>query len=277
MKNKQQLLAVVLSAAALISALPLAAQTPAPVDERVNTLEKKVNSLDGKMDQVLQLLQKQASPPAAQPSAQPAAGNQQPAPAPSQPTAAPTAETQTTMKSGPILEAWALKPDFTGEAPQGRSAGALIDKGELFALSNFTAEPSLASMAKNRVALKWSGFFVAKEAGEYSFVLEFVRGTGNLEGGYNIQWNASLDFNKTPLQNESVKFFYAADPFSKSFMAEQPVSLEPGLYPFSLSTILSHSQDSNWNYSPLKLLVKVRGPSDLTPRALTSKDLLHKE
>jgi len=275
---KSGILLIALASAGLFTA---GAQQPTP-DPAAPPLDKRVEKLEGDIGQILQILKSQQTQPAApsQAPASPSASTQSPStPLAQQAAKAPAAQTAS-LKPGAILELWLLKPDFSGDAPTGRSIGGLIDQGDYFTLTNFTDEPSLANQQTNRIALRWSGFYKAKEAGPHVFTVEWSKPEESVvRGGESAFWTAELSIDQQSILKGAPGLGYASrNPISFSDSAE--VQLDPGFYPLTLLTFVASSQPlpvTGWNYGKMKLTLKVRGPSDMTPRTITSKDLFHKE
>ena len=278
--NKLGILLIALASAGILTAGAQQPTTPAPA---APPLDKRVDKLEGDISQILQILKSQQTQPAApsQSAAAPVAATQSPSTNPAQPAAkAPAAQTAS-LKPGAILELWLLKPDFSGDAPAGRSIGGLIDQGDYFTLTNFTEEPSLVNQQTNRIALRWSGFYKAKEAGPHVFTVEWSKP----EGEYVVRsdgekfWTADLSIDQQSVLKGAPLLVFSGRA-SMSFSDSAELQLEPGFYPLTLLTFVA-AKDSlpvtGWNYGKMKLTLKVRGPSDMTARTITSKDLFHKE
>lgn len=263
----------------LLQLSPAGAQQPTPAASP--TLEDRVEKLEGNIAAILDILKKQqgaaTSPAASAPAPSSGAVTTAPPSPTSQPQTAPSAPAQKpiSLKPGAILEVWTLKGDFSGDAPTGRSVGGLLDMGDYFNLLNFTEEPSLASLSSNRLALKWSGLFRAKESGVYVFSLEWSiqRGINR----HNVYWAAELAIDEQSLIKESPEL----SPYNPlAYSASSEVQLEAGgIYPLTLLTFIAARDavsTTNWDYSKMKLTLKVRGPSDMTPKTITASDLFHK-
>ncbi len=264
-------------------ALPIAAtaqQPNAPAGaSKPDALENRVEKLEGDIGQILQILKAQQAGAAAPASnAQTVAPGNTPTSAPaSSPVSAgrPLDQPPATLKPGAILEVWPLKPDFAETTPPGRSSGGFIDKGNYFQLENFVAEKSFESMRTNHVALRWSGFFRAKEPGNYVFTVELQKSEYlmNEWADKDVQWVTTLSIDQEPVVAHSFKFS-PNKPVSYSMSAE--ANLEPGYYPLALVTLF-HGSYKTWNYKGVAITVKVRGPSDMLPVALSPSNFLHKE
>jgi hypothetical protein len=256
------------------------AQQPSPSPAASPTVEDRVQKLEGDIGQILQILKGQgpAASGAAQSGVASAPANPPAPAAPSAPASAPV-----TLKPGAILELWLLRGDFSGDAPTGRSIGGILDQGDYFNLLNFTAEKSLATYQSNRIALKWSGLFRAKESGVYVFTLEWSCPAIDRGDSENpCFWVGDLSIDGQTLIKEAPQISRNHyNWYSLAYSASSEVQLEgKGIYPLTILTFLSSSSNlptTDWNYDKMKLTLKVRGPSDMTPRVITSDDLFHKK
>jgi hypothetical protein len=249
----------------------------AHAQEEGTTVEDRVNSLEQKMDRILNLLESKASPPAAETPATTSA----PTASPDQPTLQPVTPAapepaRETLKEGTILEVWLLDDSFQGTTPPPtRSTGTLIDLAEPFATNNFLAESALDSIKHQRLAMRWSGFIVIREPGEYNFSIEAI--AEKHIASYHTRSTALINILFQISGEEKVVFSQEfRDGFRLTYTEKQPSILEKGIYPFSFSFVPSSIDGNYWNYDVLKFQIKVRGPSDLTPRTMTIKDFVHK-
>ena len=262
-------------------------------------VEKRVEKLESDIGQILQILKTQQQSPAAPATANPP--SQASSTDPASPDAAATTSGQSAaatpapqaakaqqtanLKPGAILELWVLKPDFTGDAPLGRSIGALVDEGEYFRMANFLEEPSLSGQQSNRVAVKWNGLFKAKETGAHVFTLELSKPTdandnkGSLLYGSfdSVSWVVDFSISDQSIIKHITEKSSANREIQASESAE--VNMEPGYFPLSIMTFFNveRGEVMKWNYAKPKITLKVRGPSDMKPRIVTSSDLFHKE
>jgi hypothetical protein len=266
---KSSILLIALTSTGIFTA---GAQQTTP-DPAAPPLDKRVEKLEGDIGQILQILKSQQTQ-----STTPAKSATPPSTVPS-PSNSPAQAAS--LKPGAILELWILKPDFSGDAPAGRSIGGMIDQGDYFTLTNFTEEPSLANQQSNRIALRWSGFFKAKEAGPHVFTVEWSKPKGNMiNSDITAFWTADLSIDQQSLLKGAPQVFRPYRDNDVAFSDSAEVQLDPGFYPLSLFTFMSSSgrlPTEGWSYAKMKLNIKVRGPSDMTPRTITSKDLFHKE
>ncbi|MEO8353214.1 MAG: PA14 domain-containing protein [Chthoniobacteraceae bacterium] len=249
----------------------LEAQSPTPAadDSKSGRLEDRVEKLEGNIGEILQLLKAKQPPASTQPQATPsaaAASNASPVPSVAAAAAQPASAA---LKPGAILEVWPLKVDFEEPLPQGRSSGGFIDKGNYFQFDNFAADKSFASMKTNHVALRWSGFFRAKEAGSYVFTVELQAPAWY---SHKTTWLVTLLIDQQPLVVQRRELANVPNSFSDS--AE--TILEPGYYPLSLVSLFQAAEEK-WNYKGVSMSVKARGPSDMIPEPLTPANFLHKE
>ncbi len=129
-------------------------------------------------------------------------------------------------------------------------------------------------MKTNHVALRWSGFFRAKEAGSYVFTVE-LQSTRGYDFGHasDKKWLVTLLIDQQPLVAQQ-RMLETYNPNSFSDSAE--TILEPGYYPLSLVSLFQ-APEEKWNYKGVSMSVKVRGPSDMIPEPLTPANFLHKE
>ncbi len=265
-------------------ALPVAAiaQQPNPPAgaSKPDALENRVEKLEGDIGQILQILKAQQASGAPASNGQKAApGNAATSAPASSPVSAgaPSQQPAATLKPGAILEVWPLKPDFAETTPPGRSSGGFIDKGNYFNFDNFTAEKSFEPMRTNHVALRWSGFFRAKEAGNYVFTVEFSKAERPLIESMSsvdpLTWVTTLSIDQQPFVTETLR---VNNHGAFSHSASSELNLEPGYYPLSLLTLF-HSRYVKWDYKGVNVTVKVRGPSDMLPVALNPSNFLHKE
>ncbi len=256
--------------------------TPSPTPGVPPSIEDRVGNLENNVGQILDILKKQQAAPVA-PSAQSPSTAPQSPPVGGQPGSTPPApKIETVLRPGAILEVWTLKSDFSGDAPTGRSVGGMLDQGDYFSLLNFTEEHSLASLQTNRIALRWGGLFRAKETGVYVFTLEWASARGVSPVGETSFWTANLSIDSQTLIKESPQIIERGSRtrLELTFSSSAEVQLEAGgIYPLTLLTFIAAQTElptTNWNYDKMKLTLKVRGPSDMTPRTITSKDLFHK-
>jgi hypothetical protein len=261
--------------------LNVSAQNPAASPAPTPDLEERMNKVEGSIDQMLQILQTMQQSQGA--NAAPAATtNTNPPPAAAAAPATPqqqSAPAQLKTQPGAILEVWTLPPGFQGDAPTGRSIGAFIDKGPYFEMANFASQKEFEGMRSNHVALKWSGIFNAKEAGVYVFSIEMNKnGTSWIaQNGYNDSgpWVAELSLSDQAVFRESPAIDHYRNLVHSS---SGEVELQPGLYGLSLLTFVKPQRPviGSWDYSTLKLAVKVRGPSDNLPVPLSAEIFMHK-
>lgn len=250
----------------LITEAGTQAQSTVPNPTSTPTVEDRVGKLENNVGEILDLLKKQQAQQAA------SSGT-------STPTAAPASNTQNhtpiqqpaqKLKKGPILELWTLKNDTGDTFPTGRSLGGVPDLGDSFSLGNINKIAEFKSLSTTQLAFQWSGKVNIKEKGTYVFLAqgnktakpitsddhEYIRGN----------WYIGLDIENDNVISEKSPEIRCYDNLPMTFPLSAQVDLQPGVYTIKLKTfIISKSENPVWNYEPLSISLKMRGPSDNIP------------
>jgi hypothetical protein len=283
--------AVVLGTAEL-SHLLAQTPTPAPIENRVDALENKVDKMDSNISQILDLLKNKPPPAstgqqASNSSASATSATPASAPKGSPVTQIAKANTQSLkLQPGALLDVWLLEPD-NDAIPTTPSMGTVLDEKAYFSLARYLDEPTLKGSEGQPLGFLWSGFLKIKEKGQHVFVIELVHGKGrsaankflypdtiNLAAELQIEGETVVSGKDSFLDRENQA---ASKPFSA--IAE----LEPGLYKMQLwvtaTAIPDHKGDNPGLiiHKNLSVALKLRAPSARTAMPLTSADIFHKE
>ena len=230
------------------------------------SMEDRVGKLESNIGQILDLLKKQQAQPAPSQNSS-AASTAAPAPANVQNQTAPQQPTPK-LRKGPILEVWNLKNDTGDTFPTGRSIGGIPDLGDSFALGNVKRIPAFSALASSTLAFQWSGKYNIKEKGTYVFLVQGTRAPKPICNGYNDRgyWYIGLDIENDNVISEKSPEMSLGQDNPITFPLSTQIDLQPGIYTIKLKTfIISKTGNPVWNYEPLSISLKSRGPSDNIP------------
>lgn len=234
-----------------------AAGIPAEVQKQLDAQSAKIQSLETKMDKLIEILTPMVTKTAAAaaPTTKAAAPAKIVASKPVPQAALPK------VKAGTWLDVYLL-PNSDGwnlkTRPKERSAGRLTLNESVFKKSIIKKDKLLKSLGETNgkdIAFAWSGVFVAKEVGDYDFAVELLNNSS-----YNRNCIATL----------SVDGIDVATTGSKSNGRTQEkgsITLEKGVYDFNVwqSCGLTSAGNNHWlwkAYESLQVSLYMRGPKD---------------
>lgn len=224
------------------------------VEDRLSTTEKRLDSLDGKIDQLIELMRAQAQQNATAPVAvsSGSAAN------------ARVVTSDARLKPGMNLDVYSTPySDTFPEAPTGASLGRLIDNNApLLKYDAYKKDKIIAQFADASdnpfISVQWSGQIQITDSGDHLFALAMSRA----QGGNN--YDAYMCFESLSIDDQEVSKKTARIRTGGQFSQQASVALNPGIYSVKVWMVCHHHSRGSTDYDRLSASLLMRGPRDAT-------------